>query len=286
MTWGGLTLTPGARVELISSRDENYLGRSTTDGFVGAIMPGVGGYYELAPSFGVLGGVYRGFSPPAPGSGHEVEPEYSVNYEAGARYMRGTARAELIGFFNDYSNLTDVCTLASGCLTTNLDRQFDAGAAQIYGLEALVSEALRLPLSLRLPMSASYTLTRGEFGNDFESQDPIYGIVRRGDELPYIPLHQLNATVAVEHRTAGVSGAFNYVSPMREQAGQAPIEQSVATDEQLWIDLGAYVSPLRWLRVYANLRNALGAENIVGRRPYGARPNAPRWFQIGAKVQF
>jgi Fe(3+) dicitrate transport protein len=73
---------------------------------------------------------------------------------------------------------------------------------------------------------------------------------------------------------------------MRETAGSLPIEQSLATDEQLWFDVGGYVSVFRWLRIYTNVRNVFGAENIVGRRPYGARPNAPRWVQVGMKLQF
>lgn len=53
--------------------------------------------------------------------------------------MHERTRAELIGFFNDYSNLTDVCTLSSGGLDSNLDRQFDAGKANVYGIEASAS---------------------------------------------------------------------------------------------------------------------------------------------------
>lgn len=285
MTWRNLTITPGARVELINSRTEDYQTKENKDALVAAVMPGIGAYYALLPSLGVLAGAYRGFSPPAPGSDSSVKPEYSVNYEAGARYTRGSSRAELIGFYNDYSNLTDVCTLASGCVSTNLDRQFDAGKARIYGLEAFVAHEQRVG-AFRVPVSAAYTLTYGEFLNDFTSQDPIYGVVRKGDELPYIPLNQLNVTLAVEHRRAGINGAFNYVAPMREQAGNVAIERAVATDEQVWLDLGGYVNVSRWLRVYTNLRNAFGAENIVGRRPYGARVNAPRWLQVGLKFQF
>jgi Fe(3+) dicitrate transport protein len=215
-----------------------------------------------------------------------VKPEFSVNYEAGARYTRGATRAEVIGFYNDYSNLTDVCTLASGCVSVDLDRQFDAGAARIYGVEAYVVHEQRLGRHLKLPASLAYTLTEGQFETDFQSADPIYGSVTRGDFLPYIPLHQLNVTVALEHRRFGVNGAFNFISPMRESAGKLPIEQAVATDEQVWLDLGAYVNVFRWMRLYANWRNVNGAENIVGRRPYGARPNAPRWLQVGLKLQF
>ncbi|HVH40881.1 MAG TPA: TonB-dependent receptor, partial [Labilithrix sp.] len=285
MTWRDLTVTPGARVEVIESRTKDYLTQTNADALVGAVMPGVGAYYALLSNLGLLAGVYRGFSPPAPGSDARVKPEYSVNYEAGARYTRGPSRAELIGFYNDYSNLTDVCTLSSGCLTTDLDRQFDAGEARIYGLEVSAGHEQRLG-SFRIPATAAYTLTYGDFLNDFTSQDPIYGVVRKGDEIPYIPRNQLNVTLAVEHRRAGVNGAVTYVAKMREQAGNVAIDRAVATDEQLWADLGAYFDALPWLRIYANLRNAFGAENIVGRRPYGARANAPRWFQIGAKVQF
>ncbi len=285
MTWRGLTVTPGARVELIDARSEDYRTNENKDSFVAAVMPGIGAYYELLRNLGVLAGVYRGFSPPAPGSEAHVKPEYSVNYEAGARYTRGSSRAEIIGFYNDYSNLTDVCTLASGCVTTNLDRQFDAGEARIYGIEASAAHEQRFR-QFRFPASVAYTYTYGEFLNDFTSQDPIYGVVRKGDQIPYIPRHQLNLTLAAEHRRGGINGAVTYVAPMREQAGNQPIDQALATDEQVYLDLGGYVNVLRWLRVYANLRNALGAENIIGRRPYGARPNAPRWLQVGVKVSF
>src|SRR5690606_37776173 len=89
-----------------------------------AFLPGVGAFYALFPNFGLLGGVYRGFSPPAPGSGESIGPELSTNYEAGGRFVEGRARVELIGFYNDYSNLTDVCTFSSGCVNANINRQF------------------------------------------------------------------------------------------------------------------------------------------------------------------
>lgn len=291
LTWDRLTVTPGARVELLATRTEDYRANANAnanaDARVSAFMPGVGAYYALRDDLGALAGVYRGFSPPAPGTAG-AKPEYSVNYEAGARFSRGRSRAELVGFFNDYSNLTDVCSLSGGCVTTNLDRQFDAGRARIYGLEAFAVHTSRVG-AFAIPLSAAYTLSNGEFLTTFTSADPIYGTVRRGDELPYIPRHQLNVTAAAEHRVAGVNASFTYVAAMRERAGSAPLSaqaESMATDEQVWLDLGGYVKPLRWLRLYANLRNATGVAYIVGRRPYGARVNAPRWLQVGAKVEF
>ncbi len=284
IAWRRLTVTPGARVELLTSRTEDYRTGAREDGRVSALMPGIGAHYLLTDELGLLAGVYRGFSPPAPGT-RGVAPEYSVNYETGVRYTRGRTHAEVIGFYNDYSNLTDVCSLSSGCVTTNLDRQFDAGRAVIRGLEASAAHEARIG-SVRVPVSAAYTLTHGVLESDFTSADPIYGVVRRGDELPYVPRHQLNATAAVEHARGGLNAAVTYVAPMREQAGSVALADAVATDEQVWLDLGAYVRPLRWLRVYANLRNATNVAYIIGRRPYGARVNAPRWLQLGAKVEF
>jgi Fe(3+) dicitrate transport protein len=97
----------------------------------------------------------------------------------------------------------------------------------------------------------------------------------------------LNVTTAIEHRRFGVNGAVTYVARMREQAGIGDIDRAeLKTDEQLWLDLGGYYNVFRWLRLYTNLRNVFGVENIIGHRPYGARPNAPRWLQIGAKFSF
>jgi Fe(3+) dicitrate transport protein len=291
---GRLTLTPGARVELIRSTSDDYCPR-TADGscastpthdaaLVRALMPGVGAHYGITDELGVLAGVYRGFSPPPPAN--PDRPEYSVNYEAGGRYQRGALRAELIGFFNDYSNLTNTCSFGSGCVADDLDRQFSAGAVRVYGLEAYAAHDVPLPLGLTLPLLASYTLTRARFEENFSSSEPSWGDVRAGDELPYVPRHQLAVTAGIEHARASGTVAATYVSAMREEAGSEPIEESLATDEQFLIDASASARLLAGISVYANLRNVLGSAFIVSRRPYGARPNAPRWLQVGAKLAF
>jgi len=284
LTWRSLTFTPGVRVELIRSQSEDRLAGVTTKGDNVAVMPGAGLFWGLTKSFGLLGGVYRGFSPAPPGA-TDVKPEYSVNYEAGARFSKGPARAELIGFFNDYSNLTDVCTISSGCVDQNLDRQFDAGKAHIYGLEAFAAHDISIGESLKLPISVSYTFTRATFQNDFESQDPIYGTVKKGDEIPYVPKHQLNATLGAEIERASAYVTLGYVARMREEAGSAPLSQSLVADKQTWLDTGVQARVLGPLKLYANLRNVLNERDLVSRRPFGARPNPPRWLQVGAKIE-
>lgn len=50
--------------------------------------------------------------------------------------------------------------------------------------------------------------------------------------------------------------------------------------------VGSKIMPLEFLTIYGNIRNLLDTQRIVGRRPYGARPNAPRWVQVGVKLEF
>jgi Fe(3+) dicitrate transport protein len=278
-----LTVTPGVRAELMRFSFEDKLARSTTYGSAHALLPGIGVFQELFPYFGVLGGVYRGFSPPAPGS-EGVSPELSVNYEAGVRYSAPRVRAELIGYYNDYSNMTDVCTLSSGCVDTNLDKQFDAGKARIYGIEAFV-QAEPSAGPLKFPLSAAYTLTRAEFQNTFSSEDPVFGNVKKGDEIPYVPKHQLSGMLGAEYGPASLYGTAVYIARMREVAGSAPLDQVIATDSQFIVDVGAKYRVLRNLDVYGNVRNLFNELDLVSRRPFGARPNAPRMIQVGFKLR-
>lgn len=296
-TWGPLVVTPGVRLELIGFHVNNRLIQQEADWNTWAVLPGIGAFATLFPGFGVLGGVYSGFSPPVPpnypatpdqplSSAKLNEPERSVNVEAGARYMLGAARAEVIGFLNEYSNLTDICTQSSGCTEMNLDQQFSAGEARIYGIEAFLEHTLRLG-PVGVPLTLAYTWTEGQFLNSFESQDPIFGSVTKGDSMPYLPEHQLRGSVGAETRRVSGEVAVSYVSPMREAAGSEPVENApVKTDMQLIVDLGAKVQIFDNCSVYANLRNLFNHIGITGHRPFGARPNAPRWFQIGTKLEF
>ncbi|MCU0682562.1 MAG: TonB-dependent receptor [Polyangiaceae bacterium] len=284
--WGALTLTPGARVEAIHLSYKDRATGDETGRSLQVVLPGVGAYYALWPSLGVLAGVHRGFSPPAPGTADSVKPEFSVNYEGGARFSKGALRVEAVGFYNDYSNLTDVCTLSSGCVEQNLDRQFDAGSARIYGLEAYAEHEVPIVGSLKLPFSVAYTLTRAEFRRTFRSDDPIFGDVTAGDEMPYVPRHQAYASLGLESNRAGGSVGVTYVASMREVAGSGAVSSALHTDEQFMLDLSAYLRVFGPFMVYANGRNLLDSNYIVSRRPYGARPNAPRWLQVGLKASF
>lgn len=286
MTWGPVTLTAGARLESIRSEMDNR-----TDGVQDltiqqVIVPGAGVFVALPKDVGLFAGVHQGFSPVPPGQSVPVRPEKSINYEAGVRYAPRRFRAEVVGFYNDYRNLTNVCTFSTGCVLDNLDQQFDGGTARVLGIEAYAESELEVRKGLSIPGRLSYTFTDARFLSDFQSTDPIFGDVRAGDELPYVPAHQLVASIGVEMAKWGVNLSGTYTGRMREKAGQGEYVEGLTTDDFFLLDAAANVRPLKWLTIYGVGRNLLDAAYIVSRRPYGARPGAPRWLQIGAKAEF
>ena len=90
--------------------------------------------------------------------------------------------------------------------------------------------------------------------------------------------------VGLETKRWGLAGQTLYVGRMREIAGQGPMLDALSTDAYVLFDASGWVRLTPWLRVYVNGRNLGGAEYLVSRRPFGARPGAPRWVQLGVKI--
>jgi len=287
VTLGGLTLTPGLRAELMRM---SFVNRATGEGvrsFDVAVLPGLGLYYALTDHLGLLAGVYRGFSPVPPESSEDADPETSINYEAGTRFTQGALRGELVGFFNDYNNLTNYCTASGGgCAAQDLDRQSSAGRARIYGVEALAAHEVAAG-PVKVPLSLSYTFTIAEFRQTFQSFDPSWGSVQKGDAIPYVPSHQARASAGVESKPAGGALAFTYVAATSEgNVGAAAERRIVENDAQLLFDASGWAKVWGPFQVYATVQNLLDSTYLVARRPFGARPNAPRWIHVGAKAVF
>jgi Fe(3+) dicitrate transport protein len=296
--WKRLTVTPGARFEIIRSRFVDRLGGRTAGGegeasVVGpdstgvaqVFLPGVGAHFGLTSNLGVIAGVYRGFSPPPPGSSSITRAEDSVNWEGGLRWSSKALRAEVLGFFNDYRNLTDVCTFSNGCIGASEDRQFDAGGVQIYGGEGYLESALSTSFGVTFPARVAYTMTQTRFLSSFSSADPQFGDVKEGDELPYVPKHQLSVTLGAETKKWGIAAQGMYVGRMREIAGSGALRDDQATDAYFLLDVSGTYRVTKWLSIYVNGRNLTDRAYLAGRRPFGARPGAPRWVQLGLRIE-
>jgi Fe(3+) dicitrate transport protein len=283
----GLLLSPGIRFEHVLTDYDDRLGGAPIAGRQLALLPGVSAIYQIIDELAVLAGVHQGFSPVSPGQPDDVVPEVAVNYEGGARFQWEWVGAEAIGFFSDYANLSGECTFSSGCREELLDDQFNGGQAFIYGLEASAAVDIPTPLDhLTVPLTAAYTFTKTEFRSAFSSDNPLWGDVAEGDELPYVPAHQLAATAAVvSEKWGGLSLGATYVGAMFEQAGSGGPLTGVQTDAFVVFDAMAYYQLLEELQLYVKMENIADEQAIVARRPFGARPNRPRFFYGGVKVE-
>lgn len=278
-----LTSSFGMRIESIDSTANDNLLATEKNGNSTIILPGLGLFYQLNEQMGFLFGVNKGFVPNSPGQDDNVKPEESWNYEAGYRFGNELVRAEMIGFFNDYKNLKASCTFSSGCDDT-LDKEFNGGAVHVFGIEATLNSVVALPLQFSLPINIAYTHTQSEFQNSFSSSFSQWGDIDIGDQLPYLPEHQVSITVGLQRDNWNLSLVSKYATAMLEQAGIS--DEVEMTDETMQIDLSAWYLFTPKTKVYFKLDNLTDNTTIVSRRPFGARPSKPTMATLGIKYQF
>lgn len=291
--WGKLTVTPGLRYETIRLRqtrwgaaDPGRTGPATVaENTVDVFIPGAGAVYYLNDAWQIIGGVHRGFV--APGTGSTSDAERSINYEAGFRYGAGALNLEAVGFFNDYSNLLGTCTASTGggCA---IGAQFDGGEVDVKGLEFTVGydAAELLDTAWSIPVAAIYTYTDAEFKTSFNSGFGPWGNVTVGDELPYVPDHQLTLTAGVEGETWRANVIANYVGKTRSVAGQGAIPDNQLINERIVLDLSAEVDIVPGVSLIGIVENVTDEVYNVSFDPAGARPGKPRTVLGGIRFTF
>ena len=285
------TLLPGVRYETIELTRTDYAtsdpGRReprVRENHVTTVVPGIGITYAATPGLHVFGGIHKGFGPPGPDSTEFTQSEESLNYELGLRGQRRSLGAEVVFYYNDYSNLLGIDTLSSG--GSGEGDLFNGGASRATGIEASLSyDFAELSESgLRLPFLFSYTLSDAEFLTSFDSTYPPWGDVQEGDKLPYLARHQLYARFAVEESGWSASVDANFSSRMRTEAGQGDIPAGQGTDAYLVVNAFAEFDLSLEVRFFATVQNVGNNAYIVSRRPAGLRPGLPRTFMTGIKL--
>ncbi|WP_318311475.1 TonB-dependent receptor family protein [Flagellimonas crocea] len=286
-----LTLTPGLRYENITLERLNYgtddIERIGTDiserqNKVDVFIPGIGFNYNFN-NLSIFGGVHKGFSPPSNQPGEN--PEESVNYELGSRFSFAGISGEVVGFFNDYSNLLGSDLAATGG-TGSLD-QFNAGEVHVQGIELLLNyNFLEKNDNLQLPFTFGYTLTDTEFLNSFGSSNDIWGEVASGDEMPYISKHQFNAALSLEHQNFEINLSGRYNGAFRTKAGSGPIASNEKVGSNFILDFGGRYSFNEHFALTANMINLLDEKYAVARVPAGLRPGHPFGIYAGVELRY
>ena len=136
--------------------------------------------------------------------------------------------------------------------------------------------------SVDVPFELRYTWTaEAEFRNAFESDFDPWGDVQVGDELPYIPEHQLRATAGLEASKWRFNIAANYVGKLRTRAGQGAFIPEESIDSHVVWDMVAAWQFTPQLSTYVKVDNLFDETYIAARRPAGVRPGLPRTAYLG-----
>lgn len=277
--WDKLTVTAGVRYEDVDLLKKDYTKadlrrtggvRIETPNHARAIIPSLGVNYEFAKFLSVFSGVHKGFAPPS--AELYQKPESSINVELGTRFSTSAVKAEIIGFYNDYSNMLGSDLAAGGGLGTL--EQFNVGAALVRGVEFLLqAQLIGESFALKLPFQVSYTYTDTEMKNSFDSN--AWGTVHVGDEIPYIYKHALNVQLGAEYKRVDATVNVRYNSDMRTTPGQGSIAESERVPAHVIIDASAHWRPTDRLTLSVNAINLADKTYITSRHPSGLRAGHP-----------
>ncbi|MDH3806261.1 MAG: TonB-dependent receptor, partial [Gammaproteobacteria bacterium] len=201
----------------------------------------------------------------------------------GTRYDNDSLSFEAIYFVNDYDNLVGTVTESTGGGggIDDIGEQFDGGEVTVAGLELSANYNWNIG-GIDVPFGLQYTwTTEAEFENSFESNFDPWGDVEVGDELPYIPEHQVRATTGLETEQWRIDLAASYIGQLRSKAGQGSFDPAESIDSHVVWDLMAAWQFTPKLSTYVKVDNLLDETYIAARRPAGVRPGLPRTAYLG-----
>ena len=292
LKYKNLTLSPGIRYEDLQLQRENFgsddpnrvgTNRSIRDNYVAVFIPGIGMNYKFNNQTSVFSGIHKGFSPPGNTPGQKAEE--SINYEIGSRFNFKGLRGELVGFYNDYSNLLGSDLAASGG-TGSLD-QFNAGEVSVKGLELLLNyDLMEKNSTFSMPITFGYTLTDATFENNFGSDEDLWGEVENGDELPYIAKHQFNASISLEHSKFELHLNGRQNGAFRTTAGTETINETNGITSNFIVDFSGKYHIKNNLSITGMVINMLDHTYAVSKVPAGFRPGHPFGIYGGIEFRF
>lgn len=290
LTVADFVFTPGIRNEDITITNKDY-GKTdpnrtgnklvTTENNVNVWIPGMGVLFNINDNYKVFASMHKGFSPPGAKDGEDAEN--SIATELGFRMNKNAFSSEIVVYNNNYSNLQGADTMSGGGSGTG--DIFNAGEANVYGLELIVSyDVLSKSNVFRLPIALSYTYTNTELKSNFVS--PSWGTVTYGDEIPFIAKNQLALTADLEHKKFSLALNARYIGETRTKAGRGEIPEIYKIDDNIIIDFSAKYHLTKKVSLTSNIINLLDSDKAVAKTPAGLRPSHPFGINAGIVAQF
>ncbi|MYD43876.1 MAG: TonB-dependent receptor [Gammaproteobacteria bacterium] len=283
ISWGDFSFNAGVRVESIDGEYNDLLKQSNRENDQSVVSPGGGLVWQVNDTLALLAGVYKGFSPAGPGA-TDIDPERSLNFEAGLRLDQPNLQLEALRFQSNYDNLLGRCRVSD--VRCEVGQSFNGGEVDISGLEFSANSWHDLVNGLRIESGLTYTYTQSAFLTSFLSSFSQWGSVEENDDLPYLPKHRAQLHLGLSHGAWEIDLALRQQAAMREEPGNGPVEQGLHADSVSTVDVTTSWQIREQTLVQLILGNLLNEQAIVAHRPLGARPNRPRWFSLRVRNRF
>lgn len=245
-------------------------------------LPGASFTYDLSEQWQILTGVHRGFSPLGGGAKEFEEPEVSINYEAGLRFTRDALFVEAIGFYSDFDNKTENCSVANQCSNGAQSGSYTTGEALVSGLELQAGTYIAAG-DFNIPLQLAYTYTQAEI-----SDDNLRTGVRDGDKLAAIPEHVFSLRTGLEHNNGWNTYAIvKYTDELCVAVGcNRDGNRFDRTESALVVDAVSHYEFTTAATAFVKVENLFDEQSIISRSPDGARPNKPRSASVGVEYKF
>ena len=268
---GGRTLNP-------ASRARNNV-RDLRENVTRVWLPGLGVSFRARDGLHVFAGVHKGFT--APSNAPDVDEEEAVNFELGMRFAGVATRFEATAFLSDYDNLLGECTASAGA-DCDIGDAFNGDAATVRGLELQLRTELVADRDFTVPFDIGVTGIDARFDSDIADTD-FFGDVGKGDPIPYIPEWQMHATIGWLRGPFEAYAGIHYVDAVCVRASCGAFEE---TDAALTADVSGSWSVSERTTLLARVENLTDSRDLLGRHPYGARPNKGRTAALGVRIGF
>jgi Fe(3+) dicitrate transport protein len=243
------------------------------------LLPGASLTYDLNDNLQLLTGIHKGFSPLGGGASENESPETSTNWEAGVRYSDDSVHLEAIGFYSDFSNKAENCSLASPCSNGDTSGRFITGAAEIAGIEFLAAKSAEVA-GYTIPLQASYTLTKATVSE-------TNGSFNDGDQLKDVPKHVLSLQTGLETAVANHYVIGKFQSDVCVTTGCNRNDDIFDRTESLFtVDAVSHIPVNNNVDFIVKVENIFDRQQIISRSPDGARPNKPATLSLGMNIDF